>query len=227
MGKESYAESVYTNMKNVVFLTGYYGSGKTELAVNLAINNHVDYIVDLDIINPYFRTREMEAKLLDYGIETISSDMDGKMHLDMPYISKKIYKPLFQENKKVIYDLGGNDQGAKLMRQFEDYSDMDYDLLLVVNIFRMETSDHEKIIQLIRRIEGKSGFKVTGLINNSNMLKETTLEDILQGQEVLNLVSDQMKIPIVLTSYWEGLKEDLKVSNETLKINLYFRKNWF
>lgn len=214
-------------MKRVTFLTGYYGSGKTELAVNLAIKHRVDYIVDLDIINPYFRTREMQEQLSVFGIDTISSEMDGKMHLDMPYISKRIFLPLNQSDKRVIYDLGGNDQGAKLMRQFEDYHDMEYDLFLVVNIFRMETSDSDKIIQLIRRIEGLGGFKVTGLINNTNLLKDTCVEEILAGQAILESVSQKLNIPIVLTSYWDGLKDDVNVSNETLKIKLYFRKNWF
>lgn len=215
-------------MKRVTFITGYYGSGKTEVSVNLAIQKKIDVIVDLDVINPYFRSREMEEVLTQNGIETISSDFDSKMHLDMPFISKGIYNPLYNEDKRVIYDLGGNEQGAKLMRQFDDYRDIDHDLLLVINIFRSETDHEDKIIQLINRIEGTSGFKVTGLINNSNLIKETTVSDVLLGQEVIEKVSQKTEIPIVLTSYWNQLDDkDLNVSNETLKINLYFRKNWF
>lgn len=215
-------------MKRVTFITGYYGSGKTEVSVNLAIEKQIDIIVDLDIINPYFRTRELESFLKDKGIETISSDVDAKMHLDMPYISKRIYYPLYSENKRVIYDLGGNDQGAKLMRQFDDFKDIDHDLWLVVNIFRSETDSAEKIMQLINRIEGTSGFKVTGLINNTNLLKETTVEDILHGQSIVESVEKALAIPIVYTTVWEAIdSKDLSVSNETLKIKLYFRKNWF
>ena len=114
------------------------------------------------------------------------------------------------------------------MRQFDDYMDMDYDLILVINVFRMETDEVEKIIQLINRIEGTSGFKVTGLINNSNLLKDTTIDDVLQGQKIVEVVSDKMNIPVMYTSYWNELDDSaLNVSNETLKINLYFRKNWF
>ncbi|QLY39905.1 ATP-binding protein [Hujiaoplasma nucleasis] len=215
-------------MKRVTFITGYYGSGKTEVALNLAIQKKVNTIVDLDIINPYFRTREMEDFLREQGIETISSDVDSKMHLDMPYISKKVYNPLYNEDKRVIYDLGGNDQGAKLMRQFDDYKDIDSDLFIVVNIFRMETDHEDKIIQLINRIQGTSGYQVTGLINNSNLLKDTQIDDVIEGQKILEKVSEKMNIPIVYTSYWDELNDDdLHVSNETLKIKLYFRKNWF
>jgi len=213
-------------MNKVLFLTGYYGSGKSELAMNLALKYQVDTLVDLDIINPYFRTREMESFLREEGIEVISSDLEGQAHLDMPYISKKIYNPIHKQ-ERVIYDLGGNDQGAKLMRQFEDYRDIDYDLWLVVNVYRQETDDAEKIMSLINRIEGTSGFKVTGLVNNSNMLKETTAEDIMTGQHILEEVSNKLGLPIALTTYWQGFKEDLNVSNETLEIKLFFRKNWF
>lgn len=215
-------------MKKVTFLTGYYGSGKTEVAMNLAIQKEIDVIVDLDVINPYFRTREMEAFLSENGIETISSDRDSKMHLDMPFISKKIFNPLYNEKKRVIYDLGGSDQGAKLMRQFDDYKDMDYDLLVAINIFRPETDHEDEIVKLINRIEGTSGFKVTGLINNSNLLKDTTLEDIQKGQIVVEKVSKKLNLPIAYTSYWNEIDDTgFNVSNEILKLKLYFRKNWF
>ncbi|MFW5888970.1 MAG: ATP-binding protein [Bacillota bacterium] len=215
-------------MKRITFLTGYYGSGKTEIAINLAIQKEVDIVVDLDIINPYFRSRELEELLAEKGISLISSDMDSKLHLDMPYISKKIYQPLNNHNKRAIYDLGGNDQGAKLLRQFDDYHEEEYDLLLVVNIFRTETDSADKIIQLINKIEGISGFKVTGLINNSNLLKDTKIEDILQGEKVIQSVCNKLNLDIVYTSYWEELNDDnLDVSGETLKLKLYFRKNWF
>jgi hypothetical protein len=213
-------------MKRVVFLTGYYGSGKSELAMNIAIQKKYDTIVDLDIINPYFRTREMEDVLKSHGIDMISSDVDAKMHLDMPYISKRIFNPLYNEKHKVIYDLGGNDQGAKLLRQFDDYRDIDYDLFLVVNIYRSETDSAQKIIELVNRIEGMGSKKITGLINNSNLLRETSEEEVMQGQEIVQEVSDKLEIPIIFTSYWDQLNLDLNVSNETLKINLYFRKNW-
>ncbi|MCF7923598.1 MAG: ATP-binding protein [Candidatus Izimaplasma sp.] len=216
-------------MKRITFLTGYYGSGKTEIAINLAIQKKVDYVVDLDIINPYFRSRELEEYLNENGIDIISSDMSSKMHLDMPYISKRIYQPINNTNKRAIYDLGGNDQGAKLLRQFDDYHDEEYDLLLVVNIFRTETDNAEKIIQLINKIEGISGFKVTGLINNSNLLKDTTLEDVLAGEKVLNIVSELLGLEILYTSIWKDVTNDenLVFSGEALKLNLYFRKNWF
>lgn len=214
-------------MKNITFLTGYYGSGKSELAINLAIKERVDYVVDLDIINPYFRTREQEKIFSEYGIEVISSDLDYKMHVDMPYISARVFIPFHNNEKRAIYDLGGNDVGAKLLRQFEDYNDMDIDLYLVINVYRQESDSKEKIIQLINKIEGTGGFKVTGLINNSNLLRETTLEDILYGEEIIKEVSKETNLKIVYTAVWEELFADnLVFQGEILKLKLYFRKNW-
>ena len=214
-------------MKNITFLTGYYGSGKSELAINLAIKEQVDYVVDLDVVNPYFRTREQEKIFNEHGIEVISSDLDYKMHVDMPYISARVFIPFHNNTKRAIYDLGGNDVGAKLLRQFEDYNDTDIDLYLVINVYREESNTKEKIIQLINKIEGTGGFKVTGLINNSNLLRETTLEDILYGEEIIKQVSKETNLEIVYTAVWENLFADnLVFQGEILKLKLYFRKNW-
>lgn len=215
-------------MKNITFITGYYGSGKTEITVNLAIEKQVDYVVDLDIINPYFRSREMELELNKFNIESISSDMTARMSLDMPYISSKIYKPFKDLSKKAIFDLGGNDQGAKLLRQFDDYHHFDIDLFLVINIYRHETDSVEKIRKLINKIEGMGGFKVTGLINNSNLLKDTTKEEILSGQMIVKEVSKQTKLPVVYTTVWEELDTaNLDLLGEVLRLKLFFRKQWF
>ncbi|MFA7075652.1 MAG: hypothetical protein WC152_03175 [Candidatus Izemoplasmatales bacterium] len=214
-------------MKNITFLTGYYGSGKSELAINLAIKERVDYVIDLDVVNPYFRTREQEELLKTYDIEVISSDLEYKAHIDMPYISKRVFIPFHDESKKAIFDLGGNDVGAKLLRQFEDYNDLDVDLFLVINVFRTESDNVDKIVSLINKIEGVGGYKVTGLINNTNLLKDTTVDDILFGENIIKEVSNITKLPIVFTTVWEDIYADnLVFEGEILKLKLYFRKNW-
>jgi len=214
-------------MKNIVFLTGYYGSGKSEIAVNLAIQRHFDVVVDLDIINPYFRSREMEDELMKYGIKSISSDLDHKAHSDLPYISRKVFLPFHDQSLKAVYDLGGNDLGAKLLRQFDDYHHVDIDLFLVINIYRTETDSTEKIINLIDKVEGMGGYKVTGLIDNSNLLRETTTADILAGDRIVKEVSGITKLPVVFSTVWEKIDTTgVDLAGEQLKLKLYFRKNW-
>ncbi len=214
-------------MKRITFLTGYYGSGKSEVAVNLTVQKNFDILVDLDIINPYFRSRELEEELNKLGIESISSDISSRASLDMPYISSKIFKPFRDQSKKAIFDLGGNDQGAKLLRQFDDYRHVDIDLLLVINIYRYETDSVEHILKLINKIEGMGGFKITGLVNNSNLLKDTTIDHVLEGQKIVEKVSELTNLPVVYTTVWEHV--DLKHQNllgELLKLKLYLRKDW-
>jgi len=214
-------------MKKITFITGYYGSGKTEITVNLAVQKQLNMIIDLDIINPYFRSREMEEQLEPLGIQTISSDLDYKSHIDLPYISKKIFLPFHNDDLHAIYDLGGNDLGAKLLRQFENYRERDVDLFLVINIYRIETSSADKIIQLINQIEGMGGFSVTGLINNSNLLKETTKENILDGQAVIEEVMKKTNLPLVYTTVWDQLEIDTSdLLGEVVKLKLYYRKDW-
>jgi len=126
-----------------------------------------------------------------------------------------------------VYYLGGNDLGAKLLRQFDDYHHIDIDLYIVINIYRQETDSAEKIIKLIDKIEGMGGFKVTGLIDNSNLLRETTLEDVLAGDAIVKQVSKETGLPVVFSTVWDQLdSEGWNLSGELLKLKLYFRKNW-
>ena len=198
-------------MKRIIFITGYYGSGKTEIALNLAVKLNVDYLVDLDVINPYFRSREYKG-LLD-EIDVISSDLNNDQFSDLPYISKRIFLPFRNSRVKAIYDLGGNDLGAKLINQFSDSDLNDAELFFVINTFRMETSSVKDIISVLNKIEITSHKKITGLIHNSHLLSETTIEDIKDRGTMLIDVSKQTKIPIVFTCINEQLDDKGKNFN--------------
>ncbi len=212
-------------MKDIIFITGYYGSGKTEVAINLAKKFHINYLVDLDIINPYFRSREAK-EILAGETEIISSDLKDDMYTDLPFLSKKVFMPMKQKGIKAIYDLGGNDLGAKVLKQFD--VKQDFDLFLVINIYRYETNATSKIIELIKRIEEMSGFKITGLINNSNLLDDTTYKEVLNGEKLIEEVSEKLSIPIIFTCISEHVKDlDIEVKGEILSIKTYLRKDWF
>lgn len=210
-------------MKNITFIVGHYGSGKSEFSVNYAIKKGMEMIIDLDVVNPYFRSREVETILKKYNIELAGSPLEKSSGSDLPFVSSKMYLPFYQEIK-AVYDLGGNDVGAKLLRQFSELV-KDYEMFLVINIYREETENKEKIIKMINQIEGSSGLSVTGLINNTNLLRETTVEDVLLGEKIIKEVSKELNLPIVFTS----VKEDLvnhKFEGEVLPLKLYLRKEW-
>ncbi len=184
-------------MRHIIFLTGYYGSGKTEVALNLADQFKTDYLVDLDIINPYFRAREMKDQLKHTRI--ISSDLKDDKHSDLPYLSKDIFLPFRDPEKTAIYDLGGSDLGAKVMRQFAKEDLKQIEFFLVVNVFRPETSYKENIVLLIKELQEESGVKITGLINNTNVLNETSVNDLTYGEDILRQVCLKTNIPIIYT----------------------------
>lgn len=156
-------------MKRITFIAGHYGSGKSEFSLNLAIQKRVSTLVDLDIVNPYFRSRELEKLLNENHVKMVSSPLEKALGSDLPFISSQAFSPFSQPQVTAIYDLGGNGVGAKLIRQFLDFINKEEtDLLLCINIYREETDDVAKIIKMINEIESSGGLKVTGLINNSN-----------------------------------------------------------
>jgi shikimate kinase len=106
-------------MKQIIFVVGHYGSGKSEVAVNLAIHYQIPYLCDLDVINPYFRSRSVNHVLQQHHVQVISSIEPQAIYLDMPLLSQEIYDLFNQSTKRVIYDVGGSDLGAKVIRQFD------------------------------------------------------------------------------------------------------------
>ncbi|MGD9605302.1 MAG: ATP-binding protein [Bacilli bacterium] len=215
-------------MKRITFIAGHYGSGKSEFSLNLAIQKKVSMLVDLDIVNPYFRSRELETLLNEYHVKMISSTLDNALGSDLPFISSKAFQPFANPQQTAIFDLGGDGVGAKLMRQFTDFVNKDEaDLLFCINVYREETDDALKIIKMINQIEGSSGFKVTGLINNSNFLRETTIDDVLNGQAIIEQVAIKTHLPIVYTGLYEKIDyHQSSLSGEIILLKLYLRKSW-
>ena len=140
----------------------------------------------------------------------------------MPYISHKAFLPFYSDDD-AVYDIGGNEVGAKVLRQFKDKGTM----YMVINVFREETSTKEGIIKMKMLIEEASGYKIEGFINNSNLLRETTKTNILYGETIIKSVSEKLNIPIVYTSYYEKLKiKEGEVLGTLIPLKLYLRKEW-
>ena len=118
--------------RRITVISGHYGSGKSEVSVNLAILNSVDLLIDLDIVNPYFRSRETEEVLKKQGIEAVSSPLGNLTNSDLPYLSARMYAPFHNTNFKAIYDLGGDNVGARVFRQFGDFDLTEVDHLLEI-----------------------------------------------------------------------------------------------
>jgi len=215
-------------MRRITIITGHYGSGKSEFSVNLAILKKVDMVIDLDIVNPYFRSRETEMVLMKHNIRMISSGLKNALGSDLPFISGEVFLPFQDESKTAIIDLGGDSIGARLVRQFSDMmNNKEIDFLMCVNIYREATSTVDGIMKMARQIEGSSGLRITGLINNSNFLRETCCEDVRTGALVVAEAAHKMGLPILYTGIYEKIVKECKgLAGEIIPLTLYLRKNW-
>ena len=210
-------------MKRITILTGHYGSGKSEIAVNLALKKDLNTLVDLDVINPYFRSRSFREHLEKHGVDVIESTIENATGSDLPFISSRGSRAFVNTNLKAVYDLGGTKHGAKLMKQFDAFIKNleEIDFLMVVNIYRPETVDVEKILATIDEIEGASQLRITGLINNTNLMDDTTEAMIKKGERILQKVGKIKNIPIVYTCVEENVEKTKKYQGEVIILRRY------
>lgn len=215
-------------MKRITILTGHYGSGKSEIAVNLAIDESQQYLVDLDIINPYFRSRSVRDLLESHGVKIIESTIENATGSDLPFISSKGSRPFVNKDLTAIYDLGGTKHGSKVLIQYRSFIDdiHDIDFLVVVNKFRQETDSAEKTLAMIEELEATSQLKVTGLINNTNLMDYTDESTIREGETMLKEVSKALDIPIVYTFIEEHVKTTKVFAGENRTLVRYLAKRW-
>lgn len=220
------------NDKRLRIITGHYGSGKTEFAVNyafgLAETGKKTAIVDLDIVNPYFRSREKEPLLTEKGIRVISSSIKG-ISGDLPALSPEIYSVLQDTSYEVVLDVGGDKVGARALGRYHEYFDREpYDMLFVLNANRHQTSTVDGAISYLRSIEDSSMQKVTALVNNTHLCGNTTVEDIMKGQKLCEDVSTVLGLPIKYVVAEKRLVDLLPkgLQGEVLPINIYMKKPW-
>jgi hypothetical protein len=222
------------NDARIRVIIGHYGSGKTEFSVNYAmqlakISPKKVAIADLDVVNPYFRSRERHQVMEDANITVYSSQMGNNVNFELPSMDAGILAPLQDDHFELILDVGGDSMGARVMARYKKYLvDGQYDMFAVVNCNRPQTATVEGIILHVKAIEGEIGRPVTGLINNTHMLRETTVEDVLKGQEMIQKASAKLGIPIRYVSAIRAVSEALPtdLEGEILPVDMYMRDAW-
>lgn len=195
--------------KRINIFTGHFGSGKTEVAVNYAIKLSRELektaIVDLDIVNPFFRTADAKEELERRGVRVVLP-MYANTNVDVPALPAEISTFLDRKEYRVVFDVGGDDLGAKALSRYRsDIEKEDYEMFFVVNTRRLMTDTREKVEEYLREVEQSSRLKVTSLVNNTNVLGFTTVEDIVRGREIIEKVSGKLNIPIAFTSGLEDI----------------------
>ena len=205
--------------KRIRLFIGHYGSGKSEVSINYVtkLREQVEgevALADLDVVNVYFRSREKKDIMKDLGITPIDSSINTTT-LDLPAVSAEIMRPLNDKSVNYVIDVGGDNVGGKVVGRFANqFNSNDYDMFYVVNANREKTQTAKEVLQYIDAIEATSKLKVTGLINNTHMLKETTVEDVLKGQYVAREVSKIRNIPIKYISCLESIVDKLPKERE-------------
>ncbi|MBR3310438.1 MAG: hypothetical protein IKG15_01300 [Solobacterium sp.] len=198
------------NYKRITLLGGHYGSGKTNIAVNMAheLKRQHSYtaVADLDIVNPYFRTLDSRDELEAEGIRMIVSQY-ANTNLDAPALPQDMYAIVHDKAMYSIVDVGGDDRGALALGRLSGMiaEEDNYDFFMVINKYRPLTPDPQSVMEVLEEIEEAGRLKFTGIINNSNLGAETTPEDVLNSMAFAEEVSRLSGLPLVLTSCEEKL----------------------
>lgn len=206
--------------KRVTLFAGHYGSGKTNIAVNYALKLRAEgkdvVIADLDIVNPYFRTKDSEKELTEAGIRLISSQY-ASSNVDLPALPQDVYSIVDNNSEYAVMDIGGDDRGAYALGRYADSlkKENNYEMFMVINMYRPLTRDVESTLEVMAEIEAACSMKFTAIVNNSNIGEETTKQDVLDSLSYANEVSKATGLPLRLTTVDEKLYNNLygKVEN--------------
>ncbi len=216
----------------ILVLVGNYGSGKTEISLNLALKltrrGEKVTLVDLDIVNPYFRSSERTELLEKEGVKVYAPSF-AMSTVDVPSLPADIQAVFADKSRRVIFDVGGDDTGAAALGQYKPYFDQDdVEVLFVVNAFRPLSGDADSVCDLMLRVAGRSRLSPTAVINNANVAWETEESDLVRGEELLREVSTRMNLPIGYLCAKQDILDKLPdhLSGERIAIDILMRPEW-
>jgi len=188
------------HIKGIVIIVGNFGSGKTEVAINLAVNRKRSgtdvRIADLDLVNTYFRTREARKPLAELGIEVVLPP-EKYLQADLPILSPAIAGLIRRPSQLTLIDAGGDDVGATVLASLADpFRKKRVHMLQVVNPYRPFTDTVAGCLRMRDQIEKASKMTITGIVGNANLIDETTVEGIYKGYDFVKTLSDQSRLPL-------------------------------
>ena len=224
----------FSRMPRKVIVVGHYGSGKTEFSVSLAMMLAANgasklALVDLDIINPYFRSREQRDMLEGAGVCVYGSTYDHEITAEIPALGASVRAPLEDDDCRVIVDVGGNDAGALVLKQFSKYFTADTEAIAVINANRPSTNTVIGAIDHIAAIEAATGLMITGIVNNTHLLKDTNISTILKGYELCMQVCTETGKAFCCSCYPAGIvdrSDILDLDGDFFPLGLYMRPTW-
>lgn len=220
------------NFKRLVLFAGHYGSGKTNIAVNVAMDLKKEgkevVIADLDIVNPYYRTKDSEAELEAAGIPLISSEY-ANSNVDVPALPQALYSLVDQKDRYGVMDIGGDDRGALALGRYAPaiLEENNYEMLLVINFYRPLTKDIAGMIEVMREIELAGGIPFTGIVNNSNLGRETTPQDVIATDAFARQMAEATGLPLRMTTVWETIADEVaETLPDVVPLRLQNKRLW-
>ena len=215
----------------VSILTGHYGTGKTEVSVNLALALAAEgeqvMLADLDIVNPYFRSRERRPLLEKAGVRVISSSQ-ACSDADVPALPAELLTILENREIRGILDIGGDPVGARVLARFhEKITAEDYQLIYVLNANRPEVRQADAAVNYLRSIEAVTGLTCTGIVNNTHLCGETTPDEVRKGAALAAQVSENTGIPVLCHVALDRFAPELSdLSEPVFPITIQMKKPW-
>ena len=223
------AQSIFSHRISII--TGHYGTGKTELSVNLALalagEGSQVMLADLDIVNPYFRSRERRPQLEAAGVRVISSSQ-ACSDADVPALPAELLSILENRDVRGVLDIGGDPVGARVLARFQPkIIAEDYQMIFVLNANRPEVRTAEAAVSYLRAIEATTGLTCSGLVNNTHLCGETTPAEIRKGAALAGEVSRQTGLPILCHTAEARFLEDVSDLREPVfPITINMKKPW-
>jgi len=214
--------------KRLHIFVGHFGSGKTEVALNFAVKQAGEgkkvAIVDLDIVNPYFRTADAREMLEKTGVRLIASDYAGS-NVDIPIVPGEVMSVFADKDTLGVFDVGGDEDGAYALGRFKsEFEKNGYCMHFVVNTKRPLTESAEAITEYIDEIERASRLKVTDIFNNTNLAGDTDNEILMSGYGELEKAAKTKDIPILCNC---GIKKVLEgIDGNKFEMEIFIKMPW-
>ena len=217
--------------KRLTLFAGHYGSGKTNIAVNyallLAAEGKKVCIGDLDIVNPYFRTKDSQKVLEQAGVELISPQF-ANSNVDLPALPAEAYRLVEDKSVYGIMDIGGDDRGAYALGRYVPAikAENNYRMIFVANCYRPLTRTPQEALEVMREIEAACGLNFTDIVNNSNLGPETTADTVLSAIDYMETLSKLSGLPIFAHTAERFVAEQLTGKLEPV-ISLQLQEKYF
>ncbi len=208
-------------LKRINIICGHYGSGKTNLALNLAMDLKRGgagvVLVDLDIVNPYFRSADYTGLMEKNGIKVISPSTAGTT-VDAPALTGEILSVFDKTDDSIIIDVGGDDAGAYALGRFSNRiaAQGEYEMLYVINKYRKLISTPQEAVELLREVESAGSLRATGIVNHSHLCDLTSAQDILSSIPYAEQTAELAGLPLVMIAVPKKLEQELAGKIENL-----------